>query len=98
MFQKAEEARSGYARGGFVLITGLDGIRYVVQPQSVGIIRDADECRDETPVQLHGGHVRCGYPARSSRCWRGSRRERPRCFCYVRHAAHWQAEQAAAES
>lgn len=43
--------------GGFILITGLDGIRYAVRPHSVGIIHDADECRDETIVQLHGGHV-----------------------------------------
>jgi hypothetical protein len=43
--------------GGFILITGLDGIRYAVRPQSVGIIHDADECRDDTLVQLHGGHV-----------------------------------------
>jgi hypothetical protein len=43
--------------GGFILITGLDGIRYAVRPQSVGIIHDADECRDETLVQLHGGHI-----------------------------------------
>ena len=41
--------------GGFILITGLDGIRYAVRPQSVGIIRDAAECHDETLVQLHGG-------------------------------------------
>jgi hypothetical protein len=34
--------------GGFILITGLDGIRYAMRPQSVGIIHDADECRDET--------------------------------------------------
>jgi hypothetical protein len=43
--------------GGFILTTGLDGIRYAVRPQSVGIIHDADECRDETLVQLHGRHV-----------------------------------------
>jgi hypothetical protein len=43
--------------GGFILITALDGIRYAVRPQSVGIIHDADECRDETMIQLHGGHV-----------------------------------------
>jgi len=43
--------------GGFILITGMDGIRYAVRPQSVGIIHDADECHDETIVQLHGGHV-----------------------------------------
>jgi hypothetical protein len=38
---------------GFNLIAGLDGIRYAVRPQSVGIIHDADECHDE----LHDGHV-----------------------------------------
>jgi hypothetical protein len=43
--------------GGFILIAGLDGIRYAIRPQSVGIIHDADGCRDETMVQLHGGHV-----------------------------------------
>jgi hypothetical protein len=43
--------------GGFILITGLDGIRYAVRLQSVGIIQDADECRDETVIQLHGGHL-----------------------------------------
>jgi hypothetical protein len=43
--------------GGFVLITGLDGIRYAVRPLSVGIVHDADECRDETLIQLHGGQV-----------------------------------------
>jgi hypothetical protein len=43
--------------GGFVLITGLDGIRYAIRPQSVGIVHDADACRDETIVQLHGGYV-----------------------------------------
>jgi hypothetical protein len=32
-------------------------IRYAVRPQSVGIIHDADECHDETMIQLHGGHV-----------------------------------------
>lgn len=43
--------------GGCILITRLDGIRYGVRPQSVGIIHDADECRDETIIQLHGGHI-----------------------------------------
>ncbi len=43
--------------GGFILITALDGIRYAVRTHSVGIIHDADECHDETLVQLHGGHV-----------------------------------------
>jgi hypothetical protein len=43
--------------GGFILLIGIDGIRYAVRQQSVGVILDADECRDETIVQLHGGHV-----------------------------------------
>jgi hypothetical protein len=43
--------------GGFLLITGIDGVRYAVRPQSVVIIHDADECHDETIVQLYGGHV-----------------------------------------
>ena len=43
--------------GGFILITGMDGIGYAVRPQAVAIIHDADECHDETIVQLHGGHV-----------------------------------------
>ena len=46
----------------FWWITSLDGIRYAVRPQSVGIIHDADECRDETLVQLHGG-----LPSREAR-------------------------------
>jgi len=40
--------------GGFILI---DGTRWAVRQQSVAIIHDADECRDETLVHLHGGHV-----------------------------------------
>lgn len=43
--------------GGFILITGIDGTRWAVRQKSVAIIHDADECRDETLVQLHGGHV-----------------------------------------
>jgi hypothetical protein len=59
--------------GGFILISGLDGIRYAVRPQSVGIIHDADECRDETLVQLHGD-TSSGSLVRSTRCSAGSRR------------------------
>jgi hypothetical protein len=44
-------------RAGFVLITGIDGTRYAVRQQAITVIHDADECRDETMVQLHGGHV-----------------------------------------
>jgi hypothetical protein len=43
--------------GGFILITGIDGVRYAVRQNAVAVILDADECRDETLVQLHGGHV-----------------------------------------
>jgi len=43
--------------GGFILLTRIDGIRWAVGQQSVAPIHDADECRDETLVQLHGGHV-----------------------------------------
>ena len=43
--------------GGFILITGIDGIRYAVRQQAVTVVHDADECYDETIVQLHGGHV-----------------------------------------
>ena len=43
--------------GGFILITGIDGTRYAVRQHAVAVIYDADECRDETIVQLHGGHV-----------------------------------------
>jgi hypothetical protein len=43
--------------GGFILITGIDGIRYAVRHNSVAVIHDADECHDETLVQLPGGAV-----------------------------------------
>ena len=43
--------------GGFILITGIDGARYAVRQQAITVIHDADECRDETLVQLHGGLV-----------------------------------------
>ena len=41
---------------GFILITDSTA-SVTVRPQTVGIIHDADECRDETLVQLHGGHA-----------------------------------------
>ena len=44
-------------KGGFILITGIDGIRYAVRQQAITILHDADECRDETIVQLQGGHI-----------------------------------------
>ena len=42
---------------GFILSTGIDGTRYAVRQQAVAVIRDADECHDETIVQLDGGHL-----------------------------------------
>jgi hypothetical protein len=43
--------------GGFILITGIDGTRDAVRQQAITVVHDADECRDETVVHLHGGHV-----------------------------------------
>ena len=43
--------------GGFILLTGIEGTRYAVRQNAVAVIHDADECRDETIVQLHGGHI-----------------------------------------
>jgi hypothetical protein len=57
--------------GGFILITGTDGTPWAVRQQSVALIHDADECRDETLLQLHGGHM-SGCLAHSKRCLRGS--------------------------
>lgn len=57
--------------GGFILITGLDGIQYVVRPQSVGIIHDARMPRRDESCSFMGG-MSFGYPARSTKCWRGS--------------------------
>lgn len=52
--QSAQGLRVG---AGFILITGIDGTRYAVRQHAVAVIHDADECHDETIVQLHGGHV-----------------------------------------
>jgi hypothetical protein len=48
---------AGRRSGGFILIAGIDGIRYAVRHNSVAVIHDADECHDETLVQLPGGAV-----------------------------------------
>jgi hypothetical protein len=56
--------------GGFVLISGMDGVRYAVRHQSVAVIHDTDPCRDETIVQLHGGHaVRVSCPLEEVLTW-----------------------------
>ena len=47
---------AGRRSGGFILITGIDGVRYAVRQHAVAIIHDADECHDETLVRLHSGH------------------------------------------
>src|SRR5262249_51165893 len=36
--------------GGFILITGIDGVRHAVRHNAMAVIHDADECRDETRV------------------------------------------------
>jgi hypothetical protein len=41
--------------GGFIRITGIDGNRDAVP--AIAAIHDADECHDETMVQLYGGAV-----------------------------------------
>jgi hypothetical protein len=43
--------------GGFILITGQDGIRYVLRPNRVTVVHDADECQDETILRIYGGHI-----------------------------------------
>lgn len=43
--------------GGFILITGLDGIRYAVRHSAIAAIHDADQCHDEALIQQHGGAV-----------------------------------------
>jgi hypothetical protein len=35
----------------------LDSASAMPRQQAVAVIPDADECRDETLVQLHGGHI-----------------------------------------
>ena len=42
---------------GFILITGIDGIRYAVRQHAVSVISDHDEAQDETQIVLHGGAV-----------------------------------------
>jgi hypothetical protein len=45
------------ASGGFILITGQDGVRYALRPNQVAVVHDADEWQDETILHLHRGHV-----------------------------------------
>jgi hypothetical protein len=55
--QAIAAVQGGRISGGFILITGIDGIRYAVRHHAVAVMHDADECHDETLVQLYGGHV-----------------------------------------
>lgn len=56
--------------GGFILISGTDGIRYAVRHNSIAAIQDADECQDETLIQLHGGAVvRASVPLDEVLAW-----------------------------
>ena len=48
---------SGRGIARFILITGIDGIRYAVRQHAVSVICDHDEAQDETCVLLHGGAV-----------------------------------------
>ena len=43
--------------GGFIIITGQDGIRYALRPNQIAVIHDADECQDETILCIYGGHI-----------------------------------------
>jgi hypothetical protein len=57
---------------GFVLITGIDGVRYAVRHNAIAAIQDADEYKDDTLVPPHGGagvRVSAEKP-RSGRHWR----------------------------
>jgi hypothetical protein len=42
---------------GFILITGIDGIRYAVRQHAVSVLSDHDPAQDETCMLLHGGAV-----------------------------------------
>ena len=58
--------------GGFILITGIDGTRYAVRQNAVAVIHDADECHDETLLQLYGGAVvRVSSPLDEVLAWFG---------------------------
>jgi hypothetical protein len=43
--------------GGFIIITGQNGIRYALRPNQIAVIHDADECQDETILRTYGGHI-----------------------------------------
>jgi hypothetical protein len=58
--------------GGFILITGQDGIRYALRPNQVAVVRDADECQDETVLRIYGRHmIRVPYSPEEVLGWFG---------------------------
>jgi hypothetical protein len=57
--------------GGFILITGQDGIRYALRPNQVAVVHDADECRTR-PFSAYTAGTSSGCRARWKRCWVGS--------------------------
>jgi hypothetical protein len=58
--------------GGFILITGQDGIRYALRPNQVAVVHDVDECHDETVLRIFGGHmIRVPYSLEEVLYWFG---------------------------
>jgi hypothetical protein len=58
--------------GGFIVITGQDGIRYALRPNQVTVVHDADECHDETVLRIYGGHmIRVPFWLEEVLCWFG---------------------------
>ena len=58
--------------GGFVLITGQDGIRDALRPNQVALAHDADDCHDETVLRIYGGHmIRVPCSLEEVLCWFG---------------------------
>ena len=60
MFHEAAGSKmpvQGERIAGFILITGIDGIRYAVRQHAVSVISDPDEAQDEAQIVLHGGAV-----------------------------------------
>ena len=58
--------------GGFIVITGQDGIRYALRPKQVAVVYDADECHDETVLRIYGGRmIRVPYSLEEVLCWFG---------------------------
>ena len=58
--------------GGFILITGQNGIRYALRPNQIAVIHDADEYHDETVLRIYGGHmIRVPFPLEEVLRWFG---------------------------